>query len=148
MQTRMRKLEEEGYDATLLAVAGLKRLGMEHAAGRYLSVDEMIPAAGQGILAVQGRRDMDWGWVHEVDDPASRAAALAERQFIRVLGGGCTSPSAAHAEVSGNELKIIGLCWSEESGQYSRGVLCGDVSRAEQAGEELAKRLRREAEQG
>ena len=113
-----------------------------------LSVDEMIPAAGQGILAVQGRRDMDWGWVHEVDDPASRAAALAERQFIRVLGGGCTSPSAAHAEVSGNELRLIGLCWSEESGQYSRGVLCGDVSRAEQAGEELAKRLRREAEQG
>ena len=148
VQTRMRKLEEEGYDATLLAAAGLKRLGMEHAAGRYLSVDEMIPAAGQGILAVQGRRDMDWGWVHEVDDPASRAAALAERQFIRVLGGGCTSPSAAHAAVSGNELKIIGLCWSEESGQYSRGVLCGDVSRAEQAGEELAKRLRREAEQG
>ena len=148
VQTRMKKLETEGYDGTLLAAAGLKRLGMEHAAGRYLSVDEMIPAAGQGILAVQGRRDMDWGWVHEVDDPASRAAALAERQFIRVLGGGCTSPSAAHAEVSGNELKIIGLCWSEESGQYSRGVLCGDVSRAEQAGEELAKRLRREAEQG
>ena len=97
VQTRMRKLEEEGYDATLLAAAGLKRLGMEHAAGRYLSVEEMIPAAGQGILAVQGRRDMDCGWIHRVDDPASRAAALAERQFIRVLGGGCTSPSAAHA---------------------------------------------------
>ena len=148
VQTRMRKLEEEGYDATLLAAAGLKRLGMEDAAGRYLSVEEMIPAAGQGILAVQGRRDMDWGWIHRVDDPASRAAALAERQFIRVLGGGCTSPSAAHAEVNGNELRLTGLCWSEKSGQYARGVLCGDVSRAEQAGEALAERLRREAEQG
>ena len=115
VQTRMRKLEEEGYDATLLAAAGLKRLGMEHAAGRYLSVEEMIPAAGQGILAVQGRRDMDCGWIHRVDDPASRAAALAERQFIRVLGGGCTSPSAAHAEVNGNELRLTGLCWSEKS---------------------------------
>ena len=146
VQTRMRKLEEEGYDATLLAAAGLKRLGMEDAAGRYLSVEEMIPAAGQGILAVQGRRDMDWGWIHRVDDPASRAAALAERQFIRVLGGGCTSPSAAHAEVSGNELRLTGLCWSEKSGEYARGVLCGDVSRAEQAGEALAERLRREVE--
>ena len=145
VQTRMRKLEEEGYDATLLAAAGLKRLGMEDAAGRYLSVEEMIPAAGQGILAVQGRRDMDWGWIHRVDDPASRAAALAERQFIRVLGGGCTSPSAAHAEVNGSELRLTGLCWSEKSGQYARGVLCGDVSRAEQVGEALAERLRREA---
>ena len=145
VQTRMRKLEEEGYDATLLAAAGLKRLGMEDAAGRYLSVEEMIPAAGQGILAVQGRRDMDCGWIHRVDDPASRAAALAERQFIRVLGGGCTSPSAAHAEVNGNELRLTGLCWSEKSGQYARGVLCGDVSRAEQVGEALAERLRREA---
>ena len=56
VQTRMKKLETEGYDATLLAAAGLKRLGMEHVISRYLSVDEMIPAAGQGILAVQGRK--------------------------------------------------------------------------------------------
>ena len=146
VQTRLRKLEEEGYDGTLLAAAGLKRLGMEHVAGRYLSVDEMIPAAGQGILAVQGRKGEIYDWISQVDDPASRAAALAERQFIRVLGGGCTSPSAAHAQISGNELKLTGLCWSEKSGQYSRGVLCAEVSRAEQAGEELAKRLLREAE--
>ena len=146
VQTRLRKLEEEGYDGTLLAAAGLKRLGMEHVAGRYLSVDEMIPAAGQGILAVQGRKGENYDWIGQVDSPASRAAALAERQFIRVLGGGCTSPSAAHAQVSGNELKLTGLCWSEKTGKYSRGVLCTDVSRAEQAGEELAKRLLREAE--
>ena len=146
VQTRMRKLDEEGYDATLLAAAGLKRLGMEQEIRRYFTVEEMIPAAGQGILAVQGRAGDAYEWMERLDSPQSRAAALAERQFIRVLGGGCTSPSAAHAQISGNELKLTGLCWSEKSGQYSRGVLCADVSRAEQAGEELAKRLLREAE--
>ena len=144
VQTRMRKLEEEGYDGTLLAAAGLKRLGMEHAVGRYFSVEEMIPAAGQGILAVQGRKGAEFGWIGTIDDPASRAAALAERQFIRVLGGGCTSPSAAHAQVRGNELKLTGLYWNERTGQYQTGILCADVSRAQQAGEELAGKLMRE----
>ena len=76
VQTRMRKLEEEGYDGTLLAAAGLKRLGMEHVIGQYFSVNEIIPAAGQGILAVQGRRGEDYSWLACVDDPESRAAAL------------------------------------------------------------------------
>ncbi|HJB82439.1 MAG TPA: hydroxymethylbilane synthase, partial [Candidatus Mediterraneibacter intestinavium] len=64
--------------------------------------------------------------------------------FIRVLGGGCTSPSAAHAQVRGNELKLTGLYWNERTGQYQTGILCADVSRAQQAGEELAGKLMRE----
>ena len=68
VQTRMRKLETEGYDGTLLAAAGLKRLGMEQVIGRYLSLDEMIPAAGQGILAVQGRKGDVHRWIDSIDD--------------------------------------------------------------------------------
>ena len=79
VQTRMRKLETEGYDGTLLAAAGLKRLGMEQVIGQYLSVDEMIPAAGQGILAVQGRKGDVHRWIDSIDVRESRAAALAER---------------------------------------------------------------------
>ena len=153
VQTRMRKLETEGYDGTLLAAAGLRRLGMEHVAGRYFSVDEMIPAAGQGILAVQGRRGERYDWMDEIDDPASRAAALAERQFIRILGGGCTSPSAAHAQISGNELKLTGLYYDEGTGIDAVDSICVDLSKdssivgkdhfskVEQAGEELAERM-------
>ena len=63
VQTRLKKLETEGYDGTLLAAAGLKRLGMEQMISRYLSVDEMIPAAGQGILAVQGRKGEEHRWI-------------------------------------------------------------------------------------
>ena len=109
----MKKLEEEGYDGTLLAAAGLKRLGMEQVISRYLSVDEMIPAAGQGILAVQGRKGEVHGWVDRVDVRAGVAAAFAERQYSRATGGGCPSPCAAHAQVAGNELKLTGLYYNE-----------------------------------
>ena len=145
VQTRMRKLETEGYDATLLAAAGLKRLGMEHVISRYFSVDEMIPAAGQGILAVQGRKGEQYGWTDKIDIPQSRAAALAERQFIRVTGGDCTSPCAAHAQVIGNELKLMGLYYNEDTEEYSVDVIVADTSKAGQAGETLAERMMRES---
>lgn len=143
VQTRMRKLAEEGYDGTLLAAAGLKRLGMEQVIGRYFSVDEMIPAAGQGILAVQGRRGEDCSWLSCVDDADSRAAATAERAFIRTVGGGCTSPSAAHARVRGNEMRLTGLYYDEKNGEYLTDciVVSMDIEDAYKAGKELAERL-------
>ena len=145
VQTRMRKMETEGYDATLLAAAGLNRLGMEHVISRYFSVDEMIPAAGQGILAVQGRKGEQYGWTDKIDIPQSRAAAIAERQFIRVTGGDCTSPCAAHAQVSGNELKLTGLYYNEDTEEYSVDVIVTDTAKAGQAGETLAERMMRES---
>lgn len=141
VQTRMRKLEEEGYDGTLLAAAGLKRLGMEHVIGQYFSVDEIIPAAGQGILAVQGRRGEDYSWLTCVDDPESRAAAAAERAFIRTVGGGCTSPSAAHARVSGNEVKLTGLYYDEDSREYSVDSVISEIGKVQGAAENLARKL-------
>ena len=150
VQTRMRKLSEEGYDATLLAAAGLARLGMESCAGRYLSVEEMIPAAGQGILAVQGRKDADYPWLSLIDDRKARLEAIAERCFIRAAGGGCTSPSAAHAQLCGEEMKLFGLYYSEEKCTYQKDVICVRIDgedlrsrerQAERAGEGLALRL-------
>ena len=141
VQTRLKKLETEGYDGTILAAAGLKRLGMEQVISRYLSVDEMIPAAGQGILAVQGRKGENYGWIDRIDDRESRAAALAERQFIRVTGGDCTSPCAAHAQVSGNELRLTGLYYSEDAEEYTVDIIVADVSKSRQAGEALAERM-------
>ena len=143
VQTRLKKLETEGYDGTILAAAGLRRLGMEQVISRYLSVDEMIPAAGQGILAVQGRKGENYGWIDRIDDRESRAAALAERQFIRVTGGDCTSPCAAHAQVSGNELRLTGLYYSEDAEEYTVDIIVADVSKSRQAGEALAERMMR-----
>lgn len=70
-------------------MAGLKRLGLEDRADRILEPDEMLPAAGQGILAIQGRAGEDYSFLEEIDDEDSRAEALAERAFIKVLQGGC-----------------------------------------------------------
>ena len=148
VHTRLEKLKKEGYDGTLLAAAGLRRLGMEEAASRYFPAEEMIPAAGQGILAVQGRRGERPGWLPGLDCRESRAAALAERQFIRAAGGGCTSPCAAYARVSGNELRLTALYYEEETGAYVRGTLCAEAEHAARAGEELAGRLMRRLREG
>lgn len=141
VQTRMRKLETEGLDGTLLAAAGLKRLKMESCVGRYFSVNEVVPSAGQGILAVQGGKDRNWPWLSDLDNRDSHIAALAERAFIRAAGGSCTSPLAAHARVSGNELKLTGLYYDEETEEVFTGAVCADTERAQQAGEELAEKL-------
>ena len=149
VQTRLRKLSEEGYDATLLAAAGLKRAGMEHVIGRYFSAEEMIPAAGQGILAVQGRAGDERlaSLVACVDDRDSRVCALAERAFIRASGGGCTSPMAAHAVVNGSEITLSGLYCQEENGLYKKGKICGRVCDAKRLGEQLAEQLGEQLEE-
>ena len=141
VQTRLRKLETEGYDGTLLAAAGLKRLEMAHVIGKYFSVDEIIPAAGQGILAVQGRKDARWEWLDQINDRDARAAAEAERQFIRAVGGDCTSPCAAHAQIHGSELKLTGLYYRENSEDYATDTIISEISKARQAGEELAQKM-------
>lgn len=147
IQTRLSKLNKEGYDAAVLAAAGVKRLNMESVIGRYFSVDEVIPAAGQGILAVQGRKEFlkdTVKWRQYVDDEKSRVQAVAERSFIRVLDGGCTSPSAAYAKVKGNELELTGLYYNEESGQYFVEKASSYIEDAAGIGERLALKMKRQ----
>lgn len=103
LQTRLRKLDEGQYGAIVLAAAGMKRLGMQDRISRYFSVDEVIPSAGQAILAVQGRRGEDSSVFDDFADEDSFYAATCERAFVRYLNGGCSSPIAAHATVYANE---------------------------------------------
>lgn len=143
VQTRLRKLSEEGYDATVLAVAGLKRLGMESVIGRVFSEEEIVPAAGQGILAVQGRKGGGYEWISGLNNRESEWAALAERQFVCALDGGCTSPVAAYARVVGEDICLRGLYCEEGSEDYFVDVLAGNVGQAQKLGETLAKRMKR-----
>ena len=127
----------------MLAAAGLKRLGLEAVAGRIFSVDEMIPAAGQGILAVQGRKGEDYSYLGSVRSLKSQQEACAEREFVAALSGGCTSPVAAHASVFQNELKLTGLYYREEDGAYWTKTRTGEASKARQLGEQLAEEMMR-----
>ena len=141
VQTRMRKLEEEGYDATLLAAAGLKRLGMEQAAGRYLSVEEMIPAAGQGILALQTRAGEDVRYLSGVVDEAGTLCATAERAFVRALDGGCSAPIAAHAVIEGEAITLTGL-YVDGAGQVFRDRISGPREQGIALAEQLANSMK------
>jgi len=142
VQTRLRKLSEEDYEATILAKAGLARLGMEDYIDKVFSLDEMIPAAGQGILAFQGRKGEDYSFLSCVCDEKSKLAAICERSFVKYLDGGCSSPIAAYAQVDEDKISLRGLYYHEPAGDYVVGMKTGSVHEAEQIGEHLAKELK------
>lgn len=142
--TRLAKLDGGQYGALILAAAGLKRLGLEERISRYFEPEEMIPAAGQGILAVQGRKDEDYSYLKGFASIEAQKAALCERAFVRVLEGGCSSPVAAHARVRGGSLHLLGLYYDEATGGYRKGEAYGAIEQPEELGRSLALRLREE----
>ncbi len=141
VQTRLRKLDSGEYGATLLAAAGLKRLGLEERISRYFSTEEMVPAAGQGILAVQGRIDEDYAFLDGYSDRASELCARAERAFVRAISGNCTTPAGAYATVEGSVLTLRAVFFDEETGRLHSGEILGEVSAPEAAGAGLAGRF-------
>lgn len=145
LQTRLRKLDDGEYSGLILAAAGLKRLGLSNRIFRYFSADEMIPAAGQGILAVQGREDLDYGFLDGYRDEESWAAGSAERAFVKYLDGGCSSPVAAFGEVCGEELFLRGLYYREEDDTVFKDSLTGSIQDPEGLGIKLAKQLLKRA---
>jgi len=146
--TRLRKLDEGQYGALILAYAGLKRLGLKDRINYIFSTEEILPAAGQGILAVQGRRGEDHRFLDCVRDEDAVAAAAAEREFIRTLNGGCSAPIAAYASVAGDDIKLTGLYVEESAGIQAQGSISGKRAEAGRLGQELALRLLNEVNHG
>ncbi|MBQ2800629.1 MAG: hydroxymethylbilane synthase [Lachnospiraceae bacterium] len=142
VESRLNKLDSGEYSAIVLAAAGLKRLGLEERISRYFTIEEMIPAAGQGILAVQGRQGETYPYLEGFQEKEAMYAAVAERAFVRELNGGCSSPVAAHGVVVDEEICLQGLYYKEETGEYFTGNIQGDCCEAEALGIELAHRLR------
>ena len=148
--TRLKKLDSGEYSALILAAAGLKRLGLEGRICRYFTPEEMIPAAGQGILAVQGRVGEDYSYLDTFRDQEGTLCALSERAFVRELNGGCSSPVVPHAHVEDGEIRLSGLYFDEESRGWLKGEARASASEeeAEKLGAELARRLRAEYQAG
>jgi hydroxymethylbilane synthase len=146
VDTRLRKVEAGEYDAAVLAVAGLERLGLLDRAAQVFSAEEVLPAAGQGVLAVQCRA-ADAGTLNilaGLDDPDTRVAVTAERAFLAALGAGCRLPIGAFATVQGEHLSLEALI-ADEGGVPHRGRASGPTGSAERLGTALAQRLRMEA---
>ena len=142
VQTRLAKLEAGQFSALVLAAAGLKRLGLENRISRYFTTEEILPAAGQGILVVQTRKGMDTGCLRLVQDEKTACCAKAERAFVRTLDGGCSSPVAAHAVVVGEALTLTGFYVSSDERIQRKGCIHGQMADAEMLGQQLARRLK------
>jgi hydroxymethylbilane synthase len=110
IDTRLRKAQNGQYNAILLAGAGLVRMGWQEAVTEWLSLEVMLPAPGQGALAVQCRANdtETQELLAALEDPATRFAVTAERAFLQGLGGGCSVPVAAFAQAADQGLQLIG----------------------------------------
>ncbi len=139
--TRLRKLDEGQYSALVLAAAGLKRLGLESRITRFFTVEEMIPAAGQGIMALQTRAGEDLSYLRGVADEAGALCARAERAFVRALDGGCSAPIAAHAVLEGETITLAGL-YVDGAGQVFRDRVSGPKEQGIVLAEMLANRMK------
>lgn len=111
IDTRLRKaLDKDGdYDAIILALAGLERLGLSDAVTEKLTFDEMLPAPGQGALAVQCRNDSEvLAWLAPINHLTTAVTVTTERAFLAGLGGGCSLPVASHGEIQEGKLRLRG----------------------------------------
>ncbi|MFN2514564.1 MAG: hydroxymethylbilane synthase, partial [Pyrinomonadaceae bacterium] len=134
VDTRLRKLDEGRYDALILAAAGLRRLNLESRISAAIPVDEMLPAVGQGALAVETRRNDQFtiDLVSTLNHEATRLACTSERAFLRALGGGCQLPIAGYAVVSDNELQLEGLVADPRGKEIVRDRVLGPTADAEE----------------
>ena len=143
VDTRVRKALDGKYDAIILAGAGLSRLGLDQHVSEWLTLDQMLPAPGQGALAVQCRAaDQETlGYLAPLEHKATRLAVTAERQFLQALGGGCSVPLAAYATLSGDSvqpmLSLHGLVISPDGKQVVR--VMGSGPAATRLGREMAR---------
>jgi hydroxymethylbilane synthase len=119
VDTRLAKLDAGEVDALVLAAAGLRRLGIERPDAVVLPVDVCLPAAGQGIVAIEGRGDDPAvrDACAALDDPAAHACLRAEREFLARIGGGCTVPAGALCEAQGDQLRMRG--WWGATGRFA-----------------------------
>lgn len=141
VDTRLGKLDEGRYDAVILAAAGLGRLGKEARITEFLEPELMLPAAGQGVLAVECRADDALARkVAALDDPETRLAITAERAFLARLGAGCELPVGAYASISGSTIVLDGLI-ARNDGSFERSRLSGRSSDAAAIGAALADEL-------
>ena len=143
VDTRVRKLDEGQYDALILASAGLIRLGLRERISAAVSTSEILPAVGQGAIAIETRADDEVAVAAtaKLNHRATELACRAERAFLRGLGGGCQFPIAGHAVIEGGVLKLEGLVATPDGSEILRGTSSGVAEDGEGIGAALAARL-------
>ena len=146
LETRIRKLKESDWDGMLLAHAGVTRLGKRHLIGEVIPIDVILPAVGQGALAIEIRVHDDFlqTALAPLDHESTRMATLAERALLRRLEGGCQIPVGAHARINKGELALSAMVASLDGTQMVSGTISGPADDAEILGAQLARQLLRD----
>jgi hydroxymethylbilane synthase len=147
VETRLRKLDQGNVAATLLALAGLKRLKLADAASSILPVEDFLPAVGQGIVAIETRADdaPTRALLDRINDPESAVALAAERAFLAVLDGSCRTPIAGHASIAGEGLRFRGLIVKPDGSQAFEAAREGNIRDAAALGRDAGIELKRRA---
>jgi hydroxymethylbilane synthase len=147
VHSRLRKLDEGDVDATILALAGLNRLGLAERVARRLPVDTFPPAPGQGAICVETRTgdNVTTGLLRKINDPATAAALACERSFLAGLDGSCRTPIAGLAVVDGAEVVLHGMVLKPDGSEMHELWLSGPVGEAAAIGAQAAQKLRRDA---
>ncbi len=141
--TRLRKFDESDLDGMILAYAGVHRLGFGDRINGLIPFEIMLPAVGQGAVAIEVRdSDEDvMAVVAKLDDPATHTCIAAERAFLRRLEGGCQVPIGAHAVVTGEKVSLEGLVGSLDGSVVYRESVSGPAAEAAEIGIRLADKL-------
>ncbi len=144
VETRLRKLDAGEADATLLAVAGLKRLGRLAAATMILEIDAFLPAVGQGAIGIETRADDEKtrALAVKINDADTAMALAAERAFLAVLDGSCRTPIAGHARVSNGKLRFRGMIIRPDGSEAHEATREGRCAAAAELGADAGRELR------
>lgn len=141
VDSRLRKLDAGNLDAIVLAAAGLRRLSITREQAQLLDTNEMLPAVGQGALAIESRPDDIQSLLAVLDDTPTRLAVTAERAFLHTVGGSCRTPLAAYAELKGGTLWMRALIASLDGSTILRGERHGPAAQANEFGISLGEEL-------
>jgi hydroxymethylbilane synthase len=144
--TRLAKLDSGEFDAIILAVAGLERLGMKSRIGQILTPEISLHAVGQGALGIECRGDDTevLALLKAIEHAPTRDRTLAERAFLRELEGGCQVPIGVNSVIDGETLTLTGIVASVDGQQVVKDTVTGKVAEPEKVGIELAQRLRQQ----
>jgi len=143
VDTRVQKVEDGEFDAVILAEAGLLRLGLTGRIAERLSLDDFMPAPGQGILALIARQDnmKVLELLRSIEDPPTRAQADAEREIVNFLEGGCKVPIGALASSNRDSLHVTGCILSNDGKTKLESKSSGNIKEAARLGREVAEEL-------
>jgi len=143
IETRLRKLSNGHYDGIIMAAAALTRFGWEKCVTEYLPVEHFVPEVGQGALGIETRSDRDdvCSLLLNLNHTLTRQCVLAERSFLKALGGGCRAPITALGSYTGNSMRLDGMVAGVHSNKIVRCTVESNVMEFENLGMELAMRM-------